>query len=95
MECLSCYKNSCDFVPNCMDLISTDMVEDAVLRQLALKRPSRRGLKIVRISWRAGLLPAAVASADSQPEQAILPEQGRRRLHQSWEKAAVQIGAPL
>ena len=36
MGCLSCYKNSCDFVPNCMDLISTDMVESAVLRQLAL-----------------------------------------------------------
>ena len=36
MSCLSCYKNSCDFVPNCMDLISTDMVERAVLRQLAL-----------------------------------------------------------
>jgi len=36
MTCLSCYKNSCDYVPNCMDLISTDMVENAVLRQLAL-----------------------------------------------------------
>jgi ADP-heptose:LPS heptosyltransferase len=36
MGCLSCYKNSCDFVPNCMDLISTDMVAGAVLRQLAL-----------------------------------------------------------
>jgi lipopolysaccharide heptosyltransferase III len=36
MTCLSCYKNSCDFVPNCMDLISTDMVEQAVVRQLAL-----------------------------------------------------------
>jgi ADP-heptose:LPS heptosyltransferase len=36
MACLSCYKNSCDFVPNCMDLISTDMVAAAVLRQLAL-----------------------------------------------------------
>ncbi|HMI86383.1 MAG TPA: glycosyltransferase family 9 protein, partial [Polyangiaceae bacterium] len=36
MECLSCYKTSCDFVPNCMDLISTDMVEDAVMRQLAI-----------------------------------------------------------
>jgi heptosyltransferase-2 len=34
MTCLSCYKNSCDFVPNCMDLISTGMVESAVLRQL-------------------------------------------------------------
>jgi len=36
MECLSCYKTSCDFVPNCMDLISTDMVEYAVLKQLTL-----------------------------------------------------------
>jgi ADP-heptose:LPS heptosyltransferase len=36
MTCLSCYKNSCDFVPNCMDLISTEMVERAVLRQMAL-----------------------------------------------------------
>lgn len=40
MSCLSCYKTSCDFVPNCMDLISTDMVESAVLRQLAMARPS-------------------------------------------------------
>lgn len=38
MTCLSCYKTSCDFVPNCMDLITTDMVEQAVLRQLALAR---------------------------------------------------------
>jgi heptosyltransferase-2 len=35
MACLGCYKTSCDFVPNCMDLISTDMVERAVARQLA------------------------------------------------------------
>jgi len=35
MECLSCYKPKCDFVPNCMDLISTDMVEAAVDRQLS------------------------------------------------------------
>lgn len=40
MSCLSCYKTSCDFVPNCMDLISTDMVERAVVRQLAIARPS-------------------------------------------------------
>jgi heptosyltransferase-2 len=38
MGCLSCYKTSCDFVPNCMDLISTDMVESAVLRQLSVVR---------------------------------------------------------
>lgn len=33
MECLSCYKPKCDFVPNCMELISTEMVESAVERQ--------------------------------------------------------------
>jgi heptosyltransferase-2 len=36
MECLACYKPTCDFVPNCMDLITTDMVEAAVERQLHL-----------------------------------------------------------
>jgi ADP-heptose:LPS heptosyltransferase len=36
MDCLVCYKNSCDFVPNCMDLITTDMVEAAVHRQLSV-----------------------------------------------------------
>jgi lipopolysaccharide heptosyltransferase III len=36
MTCLSCYKTSCDFVPNCMDLITVEMVERAVLRQLML-----------------------------------------------------------
>jgi ADP-heptose:LPS heptosyltransferase len=36
MGCLSCYKTACNFVPNCMDLITTDMVEAAVVRQLAL-----------------------------------------------------------
>ena len=35
MECLSCYKTSCDFVPNCMDLISSDVVTSAVVRQMA------------------------------------------------------------
>lgn len=39
MDCLSCYKPTCDFVPNCMDLITTDMVEAAVERQWA-KIPS-------------------------------------------------------
>jgi len=38
MTCLSCYKNSCDFVPNCMDLISVAMVEGAITRQLQLAR---------------------------------------------------------
>ncbi|HMS82085.1 MAG TPA: glycosyltransferase family 9 protein [Nitrospira sp.] len=35
MTCLSCYKPECDFIPNCMDLITTDMVEAAVIRQCA------------------------------------------------------------
>lgn len=35
MDCLVCYKSTCDFVPNCMDLISTNMVEGAVERQLS------------------------------------------------------------
>ena len=35
MDCLACYKPTCDFVPNCMDLISADMVEAAVARQLS------------------------------------------------------------
>lgn len=43
MECLSCYKPKCDFVPNCMDLITTDMMEAAVERQWA-KLPSRAEL---------------------------------------------------
>jgi heptosyltransferase-2 len=36
MSCLTCYKTACDFVPNCMDLISVDMVEAAVRRQLTI-----------------------------------------------------------
>jgi heptosyltransferase-2 len=35
MDCLACYKPTCDFVPNCMDLITTQMVEAAVERQLS------------------------------------------------------------
>ena len=44
MGCLSCYKTSCDFVPNCMDLISTDMMEAAVARQLEIALASRAAL---------------------------------------------------
>jgi ADP-heptose:LPS heptosyltransferase len=36
MDCLSCYKPACDFVPNCMNLITTDVVAAAVERQLSL-----------------------------------------------------------
>jgi len=35
LDCLVCYKRECDFTPNCMDLISVDMVKQAILRQLA------------------------------------------------------------
>jgi len=45
MSCLSCYKTSCDFAPNCMDLITTDMVESAVVRQLMLLRPMAAVMK--------------------------------------------------
>jgi ADP-heptose:LPS heptosyltransferase len=40
MDCLACYKPTCDFVPNCMDLITTEMVEAAVGRQLAAITPT-------------------------------------------------------
>ena len=43
MTCLGCYKTSCDFVPNCMDLISVDMVQRAVERQLTVARGGTRG----------------------------------------------------
>lgn len=41
MECLVCYKQDCDFVPNCMDLISTEMVYNMLLKtmsELSLER---------------------------------------------------------
>jgi ADP-heptose:LPS heptosyltransferase len=38
MTCLSCYKTTCDFNPNCMDLITPEMVASAVARQLAAIR---------------------------------------------------------
>ncbi|NWF88234.1 MAG: glycosyltransferase family 9 protein [Ignavibacteriaceae bacterium] len=31
MECLVCYKPECDFVPNCMDLISSDMIYQSIV----------------------------------------------------------------
>ncbi len=34
MDCLGCYKERCDFIPNCMDLIGVDHVAEAVRRQL-------------------------------------------------------------
>ncbi|HVB58317.1 MAG TPA: glycosyltransferase family 9 protein [Candidatus Acidoferrales bacterium] len=40
MDCLGCYKPTCDFVPNCMDLITAGMVEAAVERQWPQIRPA-------------------------------------------------------
>jgi heptosyltransferase-2 len=34
LDCLVCYKRECDYVPNCMESISVDMVKQAVIRQL-------------------------------------------------------------
>jgi heptosyltransferase-2 len=39
MECLGCYKQSCNFSPNCMDLIRVDQVAEAVARQLHRSMP--------------------------------------------------------
>jgi heptosyltransferase-2 len=36
MDCLVCYKQVCDFKPNCMESITVNMVKQAVLRQLSL-----------------------------------------------------------
>lgn len=47
MTCLSCYKPRCEFIPNCMDLISTDMVEAAVDRQCARVSPMDIGPTVV------------------------------------------------
>ena len=49
MECLSCYKQKCDFVPNCMDSITTDMVEAAVERQLEKIHPAAGPAKLERM----------------------------------------------
>ena len=36
LDCIVCYKQVCDCKPNCMESITVDMVEQAVLRQLSL-----------------------------------------------------------
>jgi len=36
LDCLVCYKRVCDFIPNCMDSISVDMVKRAILSQLTV-----------------------------------------------------------
>jgi len=47
MDCLVCYKPTCDFVPNCMDLITTDMVEAAVERQLSAAAVAQQSMERV------------------------------------------------
>ena len=37
LDCIVCYKNICDCSPNCMDLISVDMVKNAIIRQLTFQ----------------------------------------------------------
>lgn len=34
MDCLVCYKPECDFNPNCMDLISSDMIYEAIISEI-------------------------------------------------------------
>lgn len=34
MDCLVCYKPECDFNPNCMDLISSDMIYNAIISEI-------------------------------------------------------------
>ncbi len=41
MDCLVCYKGKCDFKPNCMDLISVEMVSQAVKRQIRETVPAQ------------------------------------------------------
>lgn len=36
LDCLVCYKQVCDCKPNCMELITIDMVRQAILRQLSV-----------------------------------------------------------
>ena len=36
MDCLICYRKTCDVIPHCMDSISIDMVKQAILRQLTV-----------------------------------------------------------
>jgi ADP-heptose:LPS heptosyltransferase len=35
LDCLACYKQECDFVPSCMDMVSVEMVKRAIVRQLS------------------------------------------------------------
>ena len=39
LDCLACYKQECDFVPNCMDMISVEMVKQAILNLTKVELP--------------------------------------------------------
>lgn len=41
LDCLCCYKLDCDFVPLCVDAVTVEMVEAAVVRQLQSAREMR------------------------------------------------------
>lgn len=41
MDCLVCYKNTCDFVPNCMDNITADMVYNKISELINTKNEIR------------------------------------------------------
>src|SRR5258706_8458141 len=67
MSCLSCYKTSCDFAPNCMDLITTGMVEEAVTRQLGAARSvSRRRFMSAPCVLATGEHPLRLSEASSR-----------------------------
>jgi heptosyltransferase-2 len=67
MSCLSCYKTSCDFAPNCMDLITTGMVEEAVTRQLGAARSvSRRRFVSAPYVLATGEHPLRLSEASSR-----------------------------
>jgi lipopolysaccharide heptosyltransferase III len=46
LDCLVCYKQECDFVPNCMDAISVEMVTQAIVRQLSASGTLTRPLSL-------------------------------------------------
>jgi heptosyltransferase-2 len=41
IDCLVCYKQNCDFMPNCMDLISTDMIYKTIIETMEEIKNSR------------------------------------------------------
>ncbi len=43
LDCLVCYKTDCDFVPNCMESLSTDTVHASVRRQVEALRAAAGG----------------------------------------------------